>query len=89
MVDNVDVMYCLSTSATVAPDAEDDWTTEYPGWVEGKYLWSKTITSYSDGRADSETAPVCISGSKGSTGVGIVNVVENVFSYSIQFKCYY
>ena len=76
VVDNVDVMYCLSTSATVAPDAEDDWTTEYPGWVEGKYLWSKTITSYSDGRADSETAPVCISGSKGSTGVGIVNVVE-------------
>ena len=80
IVDNVDIYYCLGDSNTSAPGEDDGWSTTYPGWVNGKYLWSKTVTSYSDGREDTETAPVCISGSKGSDGVSIVNVVEMYLS---------
>lgn len=81
LVENVDVYYCLSDSNTTPPSS--GWTKTYPGWVDGKYLWSKTVTSYSDGRSDTETAPVCISGSKGNTGVGIVNVQEMYLASSL------
>lgn len=81
LVENVDVYYCLSDSNTTPPSS--GWTKTYPGWVDGKYLWSKTVTSYSDGRSDTETAPVCISGSKGNTGIGIVNIQEMYLASSL------
>lgn len=46
------------------------WTTTPPGWSEGKYYWQKTVTAYSDG-STVESAPICITGNKGSDGTGV------------------
>lgn len=64
-ITNVDVYYYRSTSSTSMVGGS--WSTDYPGWENGTYLWSKTITTYSTGET-SETTPVCITGSKGQTG---------------------
>lgn len=61
-VDNADVMYAISDSNTTAPTT--GWQTDPPAWENGKYIWTKTITTYSDGTTG-ETSPVCISGGKG------------------------
>lgn len=61
-VDNADVMYAISDSNTTAPTS--GWQTDAPAWENGKYIWTKTVTTYSDGTT-SETDPVCISGGKG------------------------
>lgn len=64
-VQSVDVMYYQSTSATSL--AGGSWQTDAPGWVDGKYVWSKTVITYTD-TSMAETDPVCITGGKGSTG---------------------
>ena len=64
-VSNVDVMYYKSTSATSLSGGS--WVTTDPGWENGKYIWSKTIITYTDKTTD-ESTPVCITGAKGSTG---------------------
>ena len=64
-VQSVDVMYYQSTSATSL--AGGSWQTDAPGWVDGKYVWSKTVITYTD-TSTAETDPVCITGGKGSTG---------------------
>lgn len=64
-VSNVDVMYYKSTSATSLSGGS--WVTTDPGWENGKYIWSKTIITYTDKTID-ESTPVCITGAKGSTG---------------------
>lgn len=61
----VDVMYYLSTSATAL--AGGSWLTDPPAWVDGRYMWTKTVTTYSTG-TPTETDPVNITGAKGSTG---------------------
>ena len=59
-------MYYLSTSKTELKGGE--WTTNSPTWIEGKYIWSKTVTEYKNGDIiDSE--PVCITGAKGDQGL--------------------
>lgn len=66
VVNKVDVMYYLSTSKTELKGGE--WTTNSPTWIEGKYIWSKTVTEYKNGNIiDSE--PVCITGAKGDQGL--------------------
>lgn len=72
-ITSVDVQYYLSTSATAL--AEGSWSTSAPTWVDGKYIWSKTVTTYSTGNP-TESTPVCITGGKGSTGTGITSVTE-------------
>ena len=64
-VQSVDVMYYQSTSATSLSGGS--WQTDAPAWVDGKYIWSKTVTTYTDTNT-AETDPVCITGGKGSTG---------------------
>lgn len=64
-VSSVDVMYYKSTSATSLSGGS--WVTTDPGWENGKYIWSKTIITYTDKTTD-ESTPVCITGAKGSTG---------------------
>jgi hypothetical protein len=41
------------------------WTTIVPARTNGKYIWQKTVTTYTDGTI-SETDPVCISGEQGA-----------------------
>lgn len=57
--------YYRSTSATSLSGGS--WSTDYPGWVDGKYIWTKSVINYTTGNP-TETTPVCVTGSKGSTG---------------------
>ncbi len=72
-VSSVDVWYYQSTSATALSGGS--WSTTAPTWSDGKYVWTKTITTYTNSTTD-ETAAVCITGQKGSTGVGVKSVTE-------------
>lgn len=62
---NVDVLYYQSTSSTSLNGGS--WSSTVPVWANGKYIWTKTKTTYSDSTYD-ETSPVCITGAKGETG---------------------
>ena len=64
-VASVDVQYYLSTSSTSLSGGS--WSTTAPTWTDGRYMWSKTVTVYTDGTS-SETAPVCITGATGPKG---------------------
>lgn len=64
-VESVDVQYYLSTSSTTLTGGS--WSTTAPTWVNGKYMWSKTVTTLSNGGME-ESKPVCITGAKGATG---------------------
>ena len=59
------ILYAKSTSNKTPPT--QGWLTTTPAWEEGMYIWSKTVTTYTDG-ISVESAPACISGSKGETG---------------------
>ena len=72
-VSSVDVWYYQSTSATALSGGS--WSTTAPTWSDGKYVWTKTITTYTNSTTD-ETTAVCITGQKGSTGVGVKSVTE-------------
>ncbi len=79
---SVDVEYYLSTSATSTVGGS--WSTLPPPWVNGKYMWSRTVTTYNTG--DVEYSPnqngVCIAGATGSTGnagKGVVSIVEEYY----------
>lgn len=69
-VKNVDVFYYQSTSATSLQGGS--WTTTAPTWVNGKYVWSKTITYLSNG-TQIESNPVCITGERGQNGIDGIN----------------
>lgn len=58
-VSAVDIYYYLSTSATGL--AGGSWNTKAPTWVNGKYIWQKTVTTLANG-IKTETTPVCITG---------------------------
>ena len=72
-VSSVDVWYYQSTSATALSGGS--WSTTAPAWSDGKYVWTKTIITYTNSTTD-ETAAVCITGQKGATGVGVKSVTE-------------
>lgn len=67
-LNTVDVEYYLSTSATSL--AGGSWSTTAPTWVNGKYMWSRTVKT--DGAGNKTYSPsqngVCIAGAKGDTG---------------------
>ena len=69
-VENVDMFYYQSTSATSLQGGS--WTTTAPTWVNGKYVWSKTIT-YLDNGTQIESNPVCITGERGQNGIDGIN----------------
>ena len=64
-ITDVDVWYYQSTSATALSGGS--WSTTAPTWANGKYIWTKTITTYSTGKT-SESEAACITGQQGSTG---------------------
>lgn len=72
-VESVDIWYYQSTSATALSGGS--WSTTAPTWSDGKYVWTKTITTYTDKTTD-ETSAVCLTGQRGATGVGIKSVTE-------------
>lgn len=64
-VTKVEVEYYLSTSS--ASQSGGSWSTTAPAWANGKYMWSRTKTTLSNGTSTT-TSPVCITGAKGSDG---------------------
>ncbi len=88
---SVDVEYYLSTSATALSGGS--WSTMAPTWVNGKYMWSRTVTT--DGAGNKTYSPnqngVCIAGAKGETGAtgatgatgvagkGVTSIVEQYY----------
>lgn len=57
--------YYRSTSATSL--AGGSWSGTYPGWENGKYIWTRSIITYTDNTTTTTTA-VCVTGQKGDTG---------------------
>lgn len=75
----VDVEYAKSSSNTVAPTT--GWATTAPSWEQGKFIWERTRTEYTDATVKYST-PVCITGSTGNTGTGISSIVEEYYRSS-------
>ena len=57
--------YYKSTSATAMSGGS--WSTTYPGWENSKYIWTRSVITYTDNTTSTTTA-VCVTGSKGDTG---------------------
>ena len=43
------------------------WSNTYPGWENGKYIWTRSVITYTD-KTSTTTTPVCVTGTKGDTG---------------------
>lgn len=54
-VSKVETWYCLSTSETALVGGS--WSTSAPTWTDGTYLWTKLVTTYTDGDTE-ESDPV-------------------------------
>ena len=59
------VEYALGTSSTSAPTS--GWSTTAPAWVDGKYMWQRTVTQLGNGTSSTSDA-TCISGAQGPKG---------------------
>lgn len=58
--------YYKSTSATAL--AGGSWSTTYPGWENGKYIWTRSAITYTDSTTPVYTTAICVTGQKGDTG---------------------
>lgn len=67
--------FYLSTSPTSLSGGS--WSKTAPTWVNGKYIWRRTIITYADGRTEYEPSSngVCITGNTGASGIGIKTTV--------------
>lgn len=57
--------YYKSTSVTSLTGGS--WSTTYPGWENGKYIWTRSVITYTD-NTETTTTPVCVTGTKGDIG---------------------
>lgn len=65
-IDRIEEYYYSSTSPTAITGGA--WNKEKaPKWVNGRYIWTKSIIYYSDGTSE-ETAPICVTGAQGPQG---------------------
>ena len=64
-VSSTSVTYAVSSSGTTAPSS--GWTGEVPDVPHGQYLWSRTVTYYTDG-TESVSYGVSYQGSNGQNG---------------------
>lgn len=65
-IDSIEECYYSSTSSSAITGGA--WVKgKSPTWVNGRYIWTKSIIHYSDGTS-AETTPVCCSGGKGPQG---------------------
>ena len=78
-VKSISTKYYLSTSATELVGGE--WLDTLPSTTEqqGKYLWYKIVTTYSDSTKEpSETDPICISARDGKTTYTWIRYADDV-----------
>ena len=64
-VKTITEQYYKSTSATSLIGGS--WSNTYPGWENGKYIWTRSVITYTD-NTDTTTTPVCVTGEKGAPG---------------------
>lgn len=65
-IDRIEEYYYSSTSPTAITGGE--WVKgESPAWVNGRYIWTKSIIYYTDGTS-AETTPICCTGGIGPQG---------------------
>lgn len=65
-IDRIEECYYSSTSSTAITGGA--WFKgQAPKWINGRYIWTKSIIYYSDGTSK-ETAPICVTGSQGPQG---------------------
>lgn len=65
-IDRIEECYYSSTSSTAITGGA--WAKgKSPAWVNGRYIWTKSIIYYSDGTS-AETTPVCCTGGQGPQG---------------------
>ena len=57
--------YYKSTSATAMSGGS--WSTTYPGWENSKYIWTRSVITYTDNTTSTTTA-VCVTGARGDKG---------------------
>lgn len=58
--------YYKSTSATSLSGGS--WSTTYPGWENGKYIWTRSVITYTNNTTSTTTA-VCVTGTKGESDI--------------------
>lgn len=68
--------YAQNTSATTAPTT--GWVTTPPSWIDGRYIWVRTIITYSEG-SPVTTDPINLTGAGGSTGTGIDSITTEFY----------
>lgn len=73
-VSSIVEQYYKSTSATALSGGS--WSTTYPGWESGKYIWTRSVITYTDGNAIT-TNPICVSDDKGNDGINGTNLWIN------------
>lgn len=65
-IDRIEECYYSSTSPTAITGGA--WIKgQAPKWVNGRYIWTKSVIYYSDGTSE-ETTPICVTGSQGPQG---------------------
>ncbi len=57
--------YYQSTSATTLSGGS--WSTTAPTWVDGKYIWTRSVITYTDSTVE-RTEGICATGQKGDKG---------------------
>ena len=74
--------YYLSTSSSSLVGGS--WSTTAPAWVNGKYIWTRSVITYTDS-SSTTTDAICVTGAKGETGIGVKRYREQYYlstSYS-------
>lgn len=74
--------YYLSTSSSSLVGGS--WSTTAPAWVNGKYIWTRSVITYTDD-SSTTTDAICVTGAKGETGIGVKSYREQYYlstSYS-------
>lgn len=60
--------YYLSTSYSTP--AGGSWSYNVPSWTDGKFVWTRTVVTYTDNTTWTSD-PVCVTGSAGPSGKGV------------------
>lgn len=63
--------YYLSTSSNSLVGGS--WSTTPPTWENGKYIWTRSVITYTDS-ASTTTDPICVTGGNGATGIGVKSI---------------
>lgn len=75
---NTSISYADSSDGKNWPTNEAEWESTIPTVAEGKYLWTRTVITYTDG-TKSTSYSVSKVGADGATGKGVKSIVEQYY----------